>query len=536
MTTWLFTNELLEVTDPDNASVEVSEGFVRLPTTEGLPPVDVYAFGRGLGVAYGDLTQPPEGFSKWPESVPVSIRAQRIDNGSLKGSPRRFNLTLDHGTSARAHWGQPVGMADGWAQEWYRWLLRGSGRVPESVYNEGWDMPYDSEQTESTGSGRLFTMRCPAAVVVAVKAGEVTTEAASLDRWSEQQGQRGCQYYFSDRDYEPYTAQGVYYCGRGYRKLGGGYRDLYSSPLPEFFTEGAKGWMVPHAKHGTIQAEIASAYLLNDYMALRSAIHTVQGMGSHIMRGEKLGTRDYGRMFLCLAEMAPAIANAVPGTENMQSLLISVLERLKAANRGGLSAPDNGETAEGSGHLLNADVREWCAGLNPPVTDDGTIQALARSDATWYMTQLIYGLESLLHLWDAYGLPVPQEAVNQLDMAVTALATAARSHLSIDLPPGSPPQTPVTGYPEEVSATPMPSLLRLTEGGTQMSSLNNGVFPRFLVPVIALVARRHGQEFWDRVAPAYEHMKTHGAWNGSYESWALENLEALTVLPWEGSQ
>ena len=531
---WIFVNEALEGTEGYEPT-PVEQGFVRVDLGPNQPPVDLFVYGRRVGAAYGDLDAPPEG-GRWPSnSGDFTFRVQRFENGQWKGNPRFLRGPLDHGTQVSSHWGPLTSEFPAYADKWRSWLQRGVDKIPGQVLFEGWRLPPDIEQTESTGSGRLFTMRCPAALCVASNASLFQGEAESMQRFSRDQDQRGYHYYHSERDYAPWIADGIHYCGRGYRTAGGGFRDLFSSPYPEHYTPGRKGWMVPHATHLTVQSEIATAYLLNDYMALRSAIHSVQAAASHFLAGERMSVRSYGRWFTSVAELAPAIASNTPGTENMEELVLYIISRLKNENRGGCPTPDNGRTSEGSHHLTNADVTEWCAGLNPPVTDPDVIQELARSDCLWQTTQLIYGLTAVIDLFTMYGLKLPQEVMDQRDFAVNFIGMGSRASVSIDLPQDRGPVVPVVGYVDELSATPSVNALRLSEGGTKMSSLHNGVVPRFFMPVLAMIGALYDPEFWKRGLPAYNYMIANGTWNGSYESWAMENAEALLYLDWEGS-
>jgi hypothetical protein len=502
----------------------VTEDFARVGW------LDVFSLGRAFGVAYGDMDAPPSG-TTWPAFHPYDFYVQRYVDGVKKGPKHHLVGTVGRGQYVIRHWGAPAsGMLPGTAP-WQAWFSAGADRVPSTALDDH-ELPDDEPHTEATGSGRIFTMRCPA-VVAAIDAFD-DSAMLSIERWCEYQGQRGLNYYRSSRLYEPFMAGEAgdkRYVGRGYSASGGGFHTLFSAKLPPHEPPGPHGLMAPHATHLTIQPLIGAAYVMGDGMALRMAIHTVQAVGTHVLAVEKFSSRAYGRFFLACAELAPAIKAKVAGTENIQTIVNAALANLKAANRGGAPAPDNGKTAEGSHHLLNADVAAFCARMVPPITDQAVIQEYARSDATWFVTQLWYGLHSLKTLWTAYGIAVPSEVDAQMQFAAEFIALACRHHIAVQSS-GTPSAAP-SGTWAEVSAVSISHSLRLAEGGG-WGDVDNAVLPRFWLPVLFVMSQHYGEAEWKEAADTmYAYCKANGTWGGSYEDWALEAMPALAITGWD---
>lgn len=509
-------------------SVTASEGFARLGF------LDVFLFGHRFGVAYGDMDPLPGG-GAWPSPVSYNLTAQRMVDGVPAGPAFPLIGILEHGTDLTRTWGAESVSAEPHFRAWRYWYSMGLGHVPGSVLASRWVEPSPQEQTESTGSGLLHTMRSPCVLsMLHAPTPAVRQQAvASLSEHVAYAGLRGSCYYHSSKDYRPYLANADNYLGRGYAKAGGGFSTLFSSTVPPGIPPAPQGLQVPHATHLTIQALTGAAYGLGDYMALRHAIHAVQAVGTSRLVGEKWSSRAYGRFFLSMAEMAPAIANGVTGTENMVGLVGVALRDLTQAQVGDAPAPDNGKTAEGSGHLLNATVTAYASRLG--ITDPELVQHYAKSDASWFVTQLLYGLTALDELWNAYGIDMDSQSRALLPERKAACRDFLRhcmgQHLDATKEPAS-PRFPVCGMWAEVSAHSAVNGRKLAEGDG-WGNCNNGVFPRFLLPVMAYDTSLHDGE-WSWMTKMYDYCKQHGTWNGDYASWALENLPAVSVLGWEG--
>ena len=505
-------------------TVEVSEGWAKLGQ------VDVSHHGREAGVHYGDL----DPAHMHGQSVTVNITAQRFEGNVPRGPEFIWSGFVDHGEGSLRHWGEGVQRAlphlKAWA-DWYTKPAIGAG-IPASVLAKQYKLGPDPDElkTESTGSGRLHANRCPYTVAALL---DPTQDPGEADRWTEEQGRRTLNYYDSRNGYAPYQANPAHYMGQGYGATTGEFGTSYSAKLPEGVTWSKAGWPVPHATHLTIDGLLAAAYLYGDQMALRQAIGTIQAVGTSLLRGEKWTSRAFGRFFRSCAELAPAIAHQVPGTENIPALVAKALEVLEMRNQGGAPAPDNGATAEG-GHLTGDKVFKI---LGPLGWDKATCQEIGRSDNVWMVAQLASGLMALEELWGRYnllGLVDDIRVRSQLDLAAKWIAKCGSACLDLDGGMSQAPSKARFGYYDDASTYPTPHTI--AEGG-KSDNFAYGVGIRFLVPVLAELAGFYGeQKWWNSALPIYDFCKAAGNFNGDYDEYILEALPVLSRTGWDGGK
>ncbi len=507
--------------------------------------VDVFLFGRSFGLAYGDLV---EANISGETVSSITIEAQRLSDGSPVGDPVTMATSIDHGTMDLHHWAPGAFVANPLYDKWVTWYLgKNSGEVPEAVYNTQRDLgpDPDPENTESTGSGRLWAFRC--AHTYAALINNSGQDGAEADRWVEEQADRACYYYYSDNGYAPYQADPSHYIGTGYSSSGGGFSTLFSAVLPPGVDFTGPGRTVPHATHLTLDGLICAAYLYADGMAARMAIHTVQAVATSLYNNEKWSARAFGRFFKTLAELAPLISFEFPGTGNMVTIAVRAITALKAKNRNGAPAPDNGSTAEG-GHL---DKNEVTAVLAPLGFSAAQIQNYARSDNSWFVCQLFTGLLAVRKLWPTYGLSAGQGLGNlgaedalgpgqsyfgllteQLDLAGTWILKCSQMHIDIHGTVMQGPKIPTHGFWDDVSAG-FSTQLRIAEGG-DADNFAYGVGARFMLATLAEMTEYYAEQGWfDRIQAMYDFCLAANNFNGLYVEEILQMAPLLDQTGWD---
>lgn len=531
----------MKYTDTVSAeTVTVSDGeFARMDDGG----VDVFLFNRSFGLAYGDLV---EANINGKTATPT-IEAQRLSDGTPVGSPVTLAASIDHGTMDIHHWGSGAYALNPFYDRWKAWYLgSASDVVPQAVYDTQRDLgpTPDPENTESTGSGRLWSHRCPHTYQALLGGAQDPAEA---DRWVEEQGLRGLYYYYSDKDYAPYQAMPQHYIGTGYAASDGGFSTTFSAELPAGVDFEDSGLTVPHATHLTIDGLLAAAYLYGDGMAARMAIHTVQAVATHLYNNEKWSARAYGRFFKSLGELAPLIAANYAGTANCLIIGATALKSLQSRNRNGAPAPDNGSTAEG-GHLDKNTVTEV---LSPLGFSAAQIQDIARSDNSWQNCQLWLGLHTVGVLWPRYGLTGGQglqqaglielgvpglEYITllneQLDYCAQWILECTKLGLDIDGTLAQAPRVPVHGFWDDKS-TSLATAVRVGEGGDS-DNFAYGVGARFILGTMAEMADYYAEPgWWDLAKVMYAYCLAANNFNGDYVDEIIESATILAQTGWE---
>lgn len=492
---------------------------------------DVYRAGNECGVAYGDVDHPVT--QKHEGAVLVEL----VDGDLSHTVADETDVVLEYGTM-RPYWiTQPELVIDERDQPFIDYTL-GGGPDPASIDWDSlsakarkWGPDPDPEDADETGSGRVFSQRCPVALRM-LATGEATPAVIEdAMRWVRSQATRGMCFYRSSRSYAPWDAwdEPELLVGQGYRAKGGGFSTHYGRKRPPGVTWDLSGRATGAAAHLTIESLVYIAVFLRSYTAGRLALHNFQAVASYLRANESWSARSFGWFLRSAGHLAPLMQYVNVGGSVTAGC--HALELLLIQSGRGCPVPDNGRTAEG-GHLSFDTVRE----LAPPFIPDAEVHRMARSGCSWQVGILVSGLDTLVDLWDRYSV---WEHAGHRRVAIDALkvcaawlhSTAGGEMLNVagDL---KTPSRPASGVWENVSETVL-----LAEGGWEPQTMK-GVYIRFLVPALYAAAERLGRpELLDLAQPTLNHCDEARFWNTSnVVDWTADAgwpVAAVRGLEWQ---
>jgi hypothetical protein len=289
----------------------------------------------------------------------------------------------------------------------------------------------DPEDNDATGSGRVFSQRNP--MLMSLLLNQHRGDSAVADeehvveaqRWANDQAGRGCLFYSLSEPHrmEQFVARtspgiGV---GKGYRKAGGGFNDLYNNEIPKGFDFHDKtGLQVGSAAHFTVEGLMVCSAYFGSRAAARMAWAAWQSNMSFFYSTERWSSRSYGWIFGGAADLA-VISRRFPDIVDVDELMANVedvVKRLKSKNYMGMPCPDNGRTSEG-GHLSYNELHPTLS--KPPFNwTELKIQNAAKSDCLFFVGILMSGIDKLVSVWDALGvwgvIPMREHSVRKLLM------------------------------------------------------------------------------------------------------------------------
>ncbi len=513
-----------------------------------------YRFGREYGIEYGDLAlaaQEGVDLSRDLDIGPALVTvhshdgSQVLDVFETESKPVPFCTRLPFFLPGDAPF--RVDKRD----VAYRDFLIGGGPTLDEVPVGDLDRFYrwgpspDPEDTDATGSGRVHAHRSPVEMSILVRdivLGEQPTheQAADLDRWIVEQCARGywATLWMKPRtledkptytgadvvridEFEVYDAHAMrdyivpgddfegppgLVLGNGYRVMLGGFWAGFGRRLPEGVDWDGSGLAAGSSLHMTVDSLVFGAVFFRSQVAAEGALSHFQAASSFLWAGEKWPSRGHGWQLDCGAKLAPVLRYQKPHvTHSVIRSIEKSLNVLAAQNKGGMPAPDNGQTIEG-GHLTYDEVKvafeDVIRAVHPEWSDKQVHDAIvlgAESDAAFYVGILITGLDHLLSLWDAYGVwqKHPDGAPAGADMRRLAMeqhkyATnflvniCAKPKLDVHQGITAGKRVPSGGIWSDAGTA-----FGLGEGGDDGNTIK-GTNIRFVVGALALSATRHG--------------------------------------------